>query len=253
MAGWTQTGCARGRHPCRRRCASARFNRLLAVSSRFGGDDPAWTANCAAAHSRRAFSSSTLRGWSIGSMVMASAHYTRNPDPTAGSVAPLWLRADRGAPRWSDFALLRSAKVKHDTRGCPLPRSALRFRYLFGSHLRREELTPPVCFARSIGQRSRALRRGEIEPHMRGHVVLRDTSTSVVQSAKVGLRVCIPLVGSPLVPPSRSRMILGYTLARIVQEAEHKLGHQMVLFSGTLEPFGRGHVVLRRAPANEIR
>ena len=85
---------------------------------------------------------------------------------------------------WSELA---------DLLGRPLPRPALRFTEVFPRHplghgiARRR--APLACLPRGLGS-------GQVEPHVRSDVILRDASTNVVHDPEVELRLVETLLGS---------------------------------------------------------
>ena len=119
--------------------------------------------------------------------------------------------------------LSRPAEIEHDAGGRPLPRTAVRFRDLFARHLSRKDIAPPASLACGIEERAVTLRRGEIQPHVRSHVILRYASASIVQGTKVNLRFRESLLGGPPVPLSCGRSLV----SRICGYARVRAGFQV--------------------------
>jgi len=120
----------------------------------------------------------------------------------------------------------------------PFAGKLLRLRDLLGRHLRGDLI--PISFRVSVPSG-----RGQVEPHVRGDIVLRDAKAKNVHEPETGLSVSAALIGRLAIPTRRSRMVLRDAQAVGVLEPELVLSEGVALLGRLAKPTRRTRIVRR--------
>ena len=99
----------------------------------------------------------------------------------------------------------------------PLPRAALGLSDLIGGHLGGDDVAVPLP---PVPLLARRLSDGEVGPHVRLYIVLRDAFTVFVEQPEVGLRSGDFLVRSQPILPHRLGVVLRDASPVVVHEPE---------------------------------
>src|SRR6266516_925880 len=92
-----------------------------------------------------------------------------------------------------------------------------------------------------------SLSRGEVEPFVGFHVILRDSFAFAVTSTKAVLGFHMSLLGRLAITVQSFGDIFGYAIATLVTTAEIELGHCVVLVGGSPIPVHRFDRILFHA------
>ena len=172
---------------------------------------------------------SRREAWRCGSNTTSPSIHAKPRPSTASST-------DASQPRCT----VRSAASPRPLLRRPLPRPALRLAEVLSRHPRRHGIAR-CCAPLSV--LPSGLGGGQVEPHVRRHVILRNAFTFRIHDPEIDLGWGVPLLSSQPIPAQGFSVVLWDAAASVVHVPEIELrlaGSQPTMIPPSIPPFRAG-------------